>query len=72
MATILARMVGEFARMWQRGISTDTYSEYKITPIQNPTTGAAFENQPLSRLPLAAPLILQLDTWDRNGELIIP
>ncbi|BEJ11683.1 hypothetical protein CspHIS471_0201430 [Cutaneotrichosporon sp. HIS471] len=32
----------------------------------------AFERQPLSRIALTPPLILQLDTWDRDNRLIIP
>jgi hypothetical protein len=45
---------------------------YRITPIQHPTDGAAFERQPLSRIALTPPLILQLDTWDKDDRLIIP
>ncbi|WWC64106.1 uncharacterized protein I303_106713 [Kwoniella dejecticola CBS 10117] len=45
---------------------------YRITPIQSPTLGAAFQGAYLSRLPLAPPLILQLDVWDSDGDLIIP
>lgn len=52
--------------------STDARREYKITPIQHPTIGAAYETQPLSRIPLEPPLILQLDTWDKDQRLIIP
>ncbi|WVR09111.1 hypothetical protein IAU60_006173 [Kwoniella sp. DSM 27419] len=45
---------------------------YRITPIQQPQRGASFQGAYLSRLPLAPPLILQLDCWDSGGELIIP
>ncbi|OCF35504.1 hypothetical protein I316_02556 [Kwoniella heveanensis BCC8398] len=45
---------------------------YRITPIQEPQRGASFQGAYLSRLPLAPPLILQLDCWDSDGDLIIP
>ncbi|GFZ47432.1 hypothetical protein JCM24511_05176 [Saitozyma sp. JCM 24511] len=45
---------------------------YRITPIQQPERSAAFEGAYLSRLPLAPPLILQLDCWDSEAELTIP
>lgn len=45
---------------------------YRITPIQQPERSAAFLGSYLSRLPLAPPLILQLDCWDADGQLIIP
>nr|XP_019047985.1 hypothetical protein I302_04606 [Kwoniella bestiolae CBS 10118]OCF26915.1 hypothetical protein I302_04606 [Kwoniella bestiolae CBS 10118] len=45
---------------------------YRITPIQQPILGASFQGAYLSRLPLAPPLILQLDCWDSEGDLIIP
>ncbi|WVQ63969.1 uncharacterized protein L199_002127 [Kwoniella botswanensis] len=45
---------------------------YRITPIQSPIIGASFQGAYLSRLPLAPPLILQLDCWDSDGDLIIP
>ncbi|WOO83498.1 Spore development regulator RYP2 [Vanrija pseudolonga] len=46
---------------------------YRITPIQHPDRGAPFAYRPLlSRLPLAPPLIIQLDTWDEDDELIVP
>ena len=45
---------------------------YRITPIQHPERGCAFEGIYLSRLPLAPPLILQFDCWDARGELITP
>jgi hypothetical protein len=55
-----------------RSIVADASSRYRITPIQHPTDGAAFERQPLSRIALTPPLILQLDTWDKDDRLIIP
>ncbi|KAK1922487.1 velvet factor [Papiliotrema laurentii] len=45
---------------------------YRITPIQHPLRSAAFEGAYLSRLPLSPPLIIQLDCWDSQGELMIP
>ncbi|EIW67023.1 hypothetical protein M231_07129 [Tremella mesenterica] len=45
---------------------------YRITPIQQPERSAAFHNSYLSRLPLAPCLILQLDCWDSDGDLVIP
>jgi hypothetical protein len=48
------------------------HRRYRITPIQQPERSAAFEGAYLSRLPLAPPLILQLDCWDSDGELTIP
>ncbi|WVQ81504.1 hypothetical protein IAT38_003628 [Cryptococcus sp. DSM 104549] len=45
---------------------------YRITPIQHPRRSASFQGAYLSRLPLSPPLILQLDVWDADGELIIP
>nr|ODO03945.1 hypothetical protein L204_00286 [Cryptococcus depauperatus CBS 7855] len=45
---------------------------YRITPIQEPERSAAFEGAYLSRLALSPPLILQLDCWNSEGQLIIP
>lgn len=45
---------------------------YRITPIQHPERSGAFDGAYLSRLPLAPPLILQLDCWDADGALTIP
>ncbi|KAL7421494.1 hypothetical protein Q5752_004381 [Cryptotrichosporon argae] len=50
----------------------DLNRTYRVTPIQQPELGAAFDRAYLSRLPLQPPLIIQLDCWDAEGELTIP
>ncbi|ORY24781.1 velvet factor [Naematelia encephala] len=45
---------------------------YRITPIQHPIRSSAFHNAYLSRIPLAPPLIIQLDCWGSDGQLTIP
>lgn len=51
---------------------TDQCRTYRITPIQQPERSSSFQGAYLSRIPLAPPLILQLDCWDAKGEITIP
>ncbi|KAK8843367.1 hypothetical protein IAR55_007024 [Kwoniella newhampshirensis] len=63
----------EGGEMNSSGINFDELGRtYRITPIQHPQRSAAFQGLYLSRLPLSPPLILQLDCWNAEGELIIP
>lgn len=51
----------------------DVISGWRITPIQEPTDGAAFEFQDLSRIQLQPIPIVQIDCWDpETQQFIVP
>lgn len=45
-----------------------SYSRYKLKIVQQPSTGSAFNENLLSRLALAPPLIVQLELLDAQDK----